>query len=98
MSKKTVNKTDFIELLAASTGKSKAEAERMVEAFIEVITTELSKGSEIRLTGFGGFSVRTRKARTGVNPKTGQKIQIAASNSVGFSAGKTLKDAVALKK
>jgi len=70
---------------------SKAQAERSVEAVIDGIKAGLKKGKTVQLVGFGTFKVVQRKARTGVNPKTGEKIKIKASKNVKFSAGKDLK-------
>jgi len=71
---------------------SKAAAERAVSAVLEAITESLKKDATVALIGFGTFDVKERKARTGVNPATGEKIKIAASKTVSFKAGKALKD------
>ena len=65
-----------------------------LNAFEAVVTDELKAGGSVALVGFGAFSVKTREARNGRNPKTGEALQIAASNAVTFKAGKALKDAV----
>ena len=89
-----MNKTELISAIAEKSGLSKEQATKALNAF-EVITTEqLKSGESIALLGFGTFSVKAREARTGRNPKTGEAVQIAASNAVSFKAGKTLKDAV----
>jgi len=72
--------------------ESKAAAERAVSAVLEAITESLKKDATVALIGFGTFDVKERKARTGVNPATGEKIKIAASKTVSFKAGKALKD------
>lgn len=72
----------------------KKQATEAVEAVFDTITKTLSKGEEVAITGFGAFRVAKRAARMGVNPKTGEKIQIAASIKPKFRAGKALKEAV----
>lgn len=88
-----MNKAELVESVQKLLGKdtSKAQAERAVEAMVDSIKTGLKKGKTVQLVGFGTFKVVQRKARTGVNPKTGQKIKIKASKNVKFSAGKDLK-------
>ena len=73
---------------------SKADAAKAVEGVFEAITSELQSGGEVRVVGFGTFSVANRKATTGRNPRTGESIQIPASKQPKFKAGKGLKDAV----
>ncbi len=89
-----MNKNELIGAVAESTGLSKADAGRAVEAMIEAITGSLKKGKEVRLVGFGTFSVRKRAASQARNPRTGEPIAIPASKRPKFSAGKALKDAV----
>jgi len=89
-----INRTEFIDELANKLGLSKSQVEKMLVGFIDVVTEKLISGYEINLTGFGIFRVTQRQARDGINPKTGAKMKIAASKSVGFKAGKTLKEAV----
>lgn len=89
-----MNKGDLIESVADDAGLSKADAARAVDAVVGAITGALKKGSQVSLVGFGTFSVKRRAARTGRNPRTGETIQISASNVPGFKAGKALKDAV----
>lgn len=89
-----MNKMEFIEALANKTGMSKSDAEKAVNGFVEVVMSQLKSGQEVNITGFGSYSVTERAARQGVNPKTGQRIQIAATKSPKFKAGKGLKDAV----
>lgn len=89
-----VNKGMFVDAIAAKTDMSKKDAERVVDAIIEEITTQLQSGNEVAFTGFGTFSTSARAARQGVNPKTGEKIEIAATTVPKFKAGKALKDAV----
>lgn len=89
-----MNKNDLISAVADSSGLSKNDASNAVEGVFEAITTALSKGDEVRLVGFGTFSVAKRKASTGRNPRTGEPMNIPASNQPKFKAGKGLKDAV----
>ena len=89
-----MNKTDLIAVASEQTGLSKKDTERVVNAALDAITAELSKGEWVQLSGFGIFEVRTRKGRTGRNPRTNEEIQIAASSAPAFKAAKALKDAV----
>lgn len=89
-----MNKNDLIDAVAAEADLSKASAGRALDAALDAITAELAKGEAVSLVGFGTFSVKPRAAREGRNPRTGETIQIAASNTPGFKAGKALKDAV----
>jgi nucleoid DNA-binding protein len=88
-----MNKAELVASVQKALGKetSKAQAERSVEAVIDSIKAGLKKGKPVQLVGFGTFKVASRKARMGINPKTGAKIKIKASKSVKFSAGKDLK-------
>ena len=89
-----MNKNDLISQVAEDSGLSKADATKAVDAVFDNIAGALGKGGEVRLVGFGTFSVSHRKATTGRNPRTGETIQIKASNQPKFKAGKALKDAV----
>lgn len=89
-----MNKTQLIEQIASSADVSKAVAGRVLDAMLETVTRALKKGDIVSLVGFGSFSVRKRAARTGHNPRTGQRINIPAAKVPGFKAGKSLKDAV----
>jgi len=89
-----VNKNDLVASVASDSGLSKADATKAVDAVLDAITSSLKGGTEVRLVGFGTFSVSRRQATTGRNPRTGETIQIAASNQPKFKAGKGLKDAV----
>ena len=89
-----MNKGELIEAVADSAGISRADATKAVDGVLDSITKTLSNGGSVSLVGFGTFSVKARAARTGRNPRTGEPIQIAASNVPGFKAGKALKDAV----
>jgi DNA-binding protein HU-beta len=89
-----VNKNELVDAVSVATGLKKQEAEKAVDAVFDSIAGELKKGSEVRLVGFGTFSVTERAASEGRNPRTGEKIMIAASKLPKFRAGKQLKDAV----
>jgi len=89
-----MNKQSLIEAVMTKINSSKAEATRAVDAIFDTITDTLSKGDEVALSGFGTFRVTKRAARTGRNPRTGEKIQVPATNVPKFKAGKGLKDAV----
>jgi DNA-binding protein HU-beta len=89
-----MTKADLVAALANKADVSKKDAEAVIEAFVDIVSESLSKGDAITLTGFGTFSVTERQARTGVNPRTLEKIEIAATKTPKFKAGKKLKDAV----
>jgi len=89
-----MNKNDLAAAVADTAGLSKADAVRAVEGFIDCITVSLKKGKDVRLVGFGTFTVARRAASEGRNPRTGEKIKIPASKRPKFSAGKALKEAV----
>jgi DNA-binding protein HU-beta len=89
-----MNKAELIDAVAEATDLSKADAEKATNAVLDSIIDVLSKGDQVTLVGFGTFSVRDRAARAGRNPQTGETIQIKASKSPGFKAGKAFKDAV----
>jgi DNA-binding protein HU-beta len=89
-----VTKQEFVDQVASQSGLAKKEAGDAVDAVLTVIQETLSRGGDINFTGFGKFSVADRGARQGVNPQTGERIQIAASRVPRFSAGSALKNAV----
>jgi len=89
-----MTKDQLIDAVATKCGCSKKEAGDCLEAILDAVTGALQKGDKVVLTGFGAFQVSQRKARQGVNPKTGAKIQIPAMTAPKFKAGKALKDAV----
>ena len=89
-----MNKQDLINAVAESSGLSKNDATKAVEGVFDAITGALKKGDEVRLVGFGTFSVSQRKASTGRNPRTGETMTIKASAQPKFKAGKGLKDSV----
>jgi DNA-binding protein HU-beta len=89
-----VGKDDLVRDVAERSGLSGADAKRAVDATLQAIEEQLKSGNEVRLTGFGKFSVSHREARSGRNPQTGETMQIAAKNVPRFSAGAELKKAV----
>jgi DNA-binding protein HU-beta len=89
-----MTKQEFIDRVASETGLGKSEAAKAVDGTLNVIQETLSRGGEVSFTGFGKFTVADRGARQGVNPQTGERIQIAASKVPRFSAGSALKNAV----
>ena len=89
-----MNKTDFIAKIAETNDLTKKLAGEVVDMFITGISEALITGEEVSISGFGKFSVTERAARMGINPSTGDTIQIAASKSVKFKVGKALKDSV----
>jgi DNA-binding protein HU-beta len=89
-----VTKSEFVDQVADRSGLGKSEADKAVNAVLDTIEEVLQRGGDINFTGFGKFSVADRGARQGVNPQTGEKIQIAASRVPRFSAGSALKKAV----
>ena len=89
-----MNKNELVTMVATDSELSKADAVKAVDGVFNAIKNELAKGGEVRLVGFGSFSVSRRKATTGRNPQTGDTIQIPASNQAKFKAGKVLKEAI----
>ena len=89
-----MNKAELIDAVAEDSDLTKASAARALDSAIENITSALRSGNNVTLVGFGTFTVRRRDARMGRNPRTGEAIQIKASNVPGFKAGKALKDAL----
>ena len=89
-----MNKTELVAAMAERTELTKKEAEKALKAFTDIVAEELTKGEKIQLVGFGTFEVSERAAREGRNPMTGETIQIAASKTPKFKAGKALKDQV----
>jgi DNA-binding protein HU-beta len=85
---------DLIAAVADTTELPRAKATEVVDAVFGAIESALKKNEEVRLVGFGTFATAQRKAGTGRNPRTGEEMQIAASTTVRFKAGKGLKDAV----
>ncbi len=90
-----MNKGKLIEELVTKTNiPSKVKAERFLDAFVDIVEKTLAKGDKVVIAGFGTFSAKTRKARSGVNPQTKEKIQIPSMRVPKFKAGKGLKQAV----
>ena len=89
-----MTKQDFIQKVAQKSGLTTRDAGKAVDAFMEAITETLKSGDQINFTGFGKFSASARAARQGVNPRTGERVQIAATTVPKFSAGSQLKAAV----
>ena len=89
-----MNKNDLVSTVADMAELSKADAARAVDSVCDSITASLKTGTEVRLVGFGTFSVARRKASEGRTPRTGEKIHIPASNQAKFKAGKALKESV----
>ncbi|MBE5768044.1 MAG: HU family DNA-binding protein [Clostridiales bacterium] len=89
-----MNKSELTAALAAKTGLNKKEAEKALNAVVEVITETLTAGEKVQIVGFGSFEIKDRPARTARNPRTNEEIEIAASKAPVFKAGKALKDTV----
>lgn len=89
-----MTKTDLIDMMAQAADISKMAATKAFDTFVDGITSSLRSGKDVALIGFGTFTVKSRAARSGRNPRTGETIQIKASKVPGFKAGKALKDAV----
>lgn len=89
-----MNKTELVAAVAEQADISKKDAEKVLKAFVDVVTEELKKEHKIQLVGFGTFEVSERAAREGRNPRTGETMTIAASKAPKFKAGKALKDLV----
>ena len=90
-----MNKTELIAAVAEKADLSKKDAEAAITATVDAITEALTQGEKVQLVGFGSFEVKTRAARVGRNPKTGEEIPISEAKLPVFKAGKALKDAVA---
>jgi DNA-binding protein HU-beta len=89
-----MNKADLVEAIAKQTNATKADSERMLDAFVDVITKNIKKKEGVKLVGFGTFAVSNRKARVGRNPQTGEEIRIPARKVPVFRPGKELKESV----
>lgn len=91
-----MNKVELAQALMTAAGlETKKQSEMAIEAVFDAIVKSLAKGEEVSIAGFGTFKIAKRAARTGINPKTGEKIQIAAKTLPKFRAGKLFKEAVA---
>lgn len=89
-----MKKADLISALAGKSGIKKVEAQKVIDALIEIIGDELAKGEKIQIAGFGTFEVSERPAREGRNPRSGETLTIEASKSPRFKAGKAFKDRI----
>ena len=89
-----MNKTELIAAVAESTGLTKKDTERVVNACLDAVTNALCQGDKVQLSGFGTFEVKAREARIGRNPHTKEAIEIPATKVPGFKASKALKDTV----
>ena len=89
-----MNRVELVAKIAEKSGLTKVDADKVLDCTLETIEGALKAGDDIRLIGFGNFEVKTRDERTGRNPKTGEKITIAATKAIVFKAGKALKEAV----
>ncbi|MGH3036927.1 MAG: HU family DNA-binding protein [Gaiellaceae bacterium] len=89
-----MTKADFIDKVADRSGLSKRDASKAVDAFLDSVTDALKQGDAVSFTGFGKFSAQQRAARQGVNPRTGERVQIPAATVPKFSAGSQLKQAL----
>lgn len=87
-----MNKNELVRALANNAGITLKDAGMVLDSFIETITEELKKGEKIQISGFGSFEVKSKSARQGINPKTGDKISIPASKVPTFKFGKAFKD------
>lgn len=92
-----MTKKELADEVAKAADLKKKDAEAAVDAVLDSITKALKKGQKVQLVGFGTFEVRKRKARTGINPQSKEKIKIAASKAPAFRPGKKLKDAITKK-
>ncbi len=90
-----MNKTELIAEIAVKTGLAKKDAEKALNATLDIVADALAAGEKVQLVGFGGFETKNREARMGRNPKTKEAIEIPASRVPVFKAGKALKDKVA---
>jgi DNA-binding protein HU-beta len=89
-----MNKATLIAQIAEKSGLERKQAEKALDAFVDSVTAALKAGDKVQLVGFGSFEVKERAAHAGRNPATGETIEISASKSPVFKAGKTLKDAL----
>ncbi len=89
-----MNKQELVDVVAAAAGVTKADAVKSIDSIFDAIIGALKAGDDVRLVGFGAFSVAARAAKEGRNPRTGAALKIAACKVPKFSAGKGLKDAV----
>ena len=89
-----MNKTELVAAISEKSGLTKKDSEKALVAFVESVQDALKGGDKVQLVGFGTFEVKARAARIGINPRTGEAVEIAASKAPAFKAGKALKDAL----
>jgi DNA-binding protein HU-beta len=89
-----MNRSELVDIVASKSGFRRGDAEKVVDSLLTAITDALTRGDEVRLTGFGAFTVATRAARQARNPQTGETVTVAASRQPKFKVGKALKDAL----
>jgi len=89
-----MNKSELVSEVAKKTGLSTRETEAGIQTMLDAITTEITKGGKVTLTGFGTFEIGNRKARAGVNPRTGDRIQIAATKMPRFKPSRNLRNMI----
>ena len=89
-----MNKTELVAALAGKAELSKKDAEKALNAFVEVVSDAMKAGDKVQLVGFGTFESKNRPARTARNPRTGESVKIPASKAVSFKVGKALKDSL----
>ena len=90
----TISKKQLVDQIAAKTDATKTDINTILDAYIDVVKSNVAEGSKVQLVGFGAFELRHRAARKGRNPQTGKEIEIAASNVPAFKPGKSFKDEV----
>jgi DNA-binding protein HU-beta len=93
-----MTKADLLEAVAKAAGTTKADAEKVLDAFFGTVVASAKKGDKVAWPGFGSFSTTKRAARTGRNPQTGEAVKIAASTAMKFTASSTLKAELNKKK
>lgn len=91
---KTISKKQLVDQIAAKTDATKTDINTILDAYIDVVKSNVAEGNKVQLVGFGAFELRHRAARKGRNPQTGKEIEIAASNVPAFKPGKSFKDEV----
>ena len=90
----TISKKQLVDQIAAKTDATKTDINTILDAYIDVVKSNVAEGNKVQLVGFGAFELRHRAARKGGNPQTGKEIEIAASNVPAFKPGKSFKDEV----
>ena len=90
----TISKKQLVDQIAAKTDATKTDINTILDAYIDVVKSNVAEGNKVQLVGFGAFELRHRAARKGRNPQTGKEIEIAASNVPAFKPGKSFKDEV----